>query len=584
MLLRPDADDPQLSFTDPTQYRYELIRPLVLFQDRTATQRAQETGTHPDTVGTLKRRFDAQGMLGLVPETLEVVPAGRRRRVPTEVVHELQRLKGLYEGFGSRELARIIFHTLAHRIHHHTVQQLWQELPPAAPQQLPLLDYHSYAERSQARMEVIALYAQGWRKRSISQFLQVSRPTINTWIARFEADNLESVEDKSRAPHTTVRKAWLPVMVEISHLQKRHPDAGGFRIWSLRGKSDLAVRTVERIMAINRRVYKDIPGTGRRRSPKAAPQPQPFKATSAHEYWFIDGRMMDFALEGHRWWSLIILDGSSRTMLAGAVAPSEASWVALTVLSTACRRYGVPEPMMSDSGGAFISEAFEGACTRLGIDHQTIVSPEGQSSMNLMETHFNIQRRVYDYQFSLTRTPLEFEEAHQRFLDLSNTTAHQGLLKAQFASPIPLHVLGEVKGRLYTPQELERKFAHALFPRTTNRYGCVTLHSSHFYVDQGLPQQPVLLWVHGQELRAVFEQVLLAEYHCHYDLREGKVKDIRVSQVYPSPFAARQAQGSLLERNPRDSMVVYRPKSLMRQATLPFRAEQLWLFERVRIA
>ena len=31
-------------------------------------------------------------------------------------------------------------------------------------------------------------------------------------------------------------------------------------------------------------------------------------------------------------WSLIILDGYSRTMLAGAVAPSEASWVALTVL------------------------------------------------------------------------------------------------------------------------------------------------------------------------------------------------------------------------------------------------------------
>jgi len=38
-------------------------------------------------------------MLGLVPETLEVVPAGRRRRVPTAVVHELQRLTGLYEGF-----------------------------------------------------------------------------------------------------------------------------------------------------------------------------------------------------------------------------------------------------------------------------------------------------------------------------------------------------------------------------------------------------------------------------------------------------------------------------------------------------
>ena len=584
MLLLPDADEPQLPFTDPTQYRYELIRPLVLFQDRTATQRAQETATQPDTVGTLKRRFEAQGMLGLLPATIEVVPARRRRRVPAEVVQELQRLKGLYDGFGYRELARIIFHTLAHRIHHHTVQQLWQELPPAAPQQLPLLDYHSYPERSQARLQVIELYAQGWSKHSISQFLHVSRPTINAWIARFEADNLESLADKSRAPHTTVRKAWLPVMVDIYHLQKRHPDAGGFRIWSLRGKHDLSVRTIERIMAINRRVYKDIPGTAPQRASKAAPQPHPFKATAAHEYWFIDGRMMDFALAGHRWWSLIILDGYSRTMLAGAVAPSEASWVALTVLYTACRRYGVPEHMISDSGGAFISDAFEGVCTRLGIDHQTIVSTEGQSYMNLMETHFNIQRRVYDYQFSLTRTPREFEEAHQRFLELYNTTAHQGLLKAHFASPIPLHVLGETTGRLYTPQELEHKFAHALFPRTTNRYGCVTLHSYHFYVDQGLPQKQVLLCVYGQDLRAVFDNVLLADYHCHYDLRAGKVKDIRVDRFYPSPFASRQAQGALLERNPLESVVVYRPQSLMRHASLPLRAEQVWLFEQVRIA
>jgi transposase InsO family protein len=169
--------------------------------------------------------------------------------------------------------------------------------------------------------------------------------------------------------------------------------------------------------------------------------------------------MMDFALEGHRWWSLIILDGYSRTMLAGAVAPSEASWVALTVLYTACQRYGVPVHLISDSGGAFISDAFEGVCTRLDIDHQTIVSTQGQSYMNLMETHFNIQRRLYDYQLALTRTPCEFTEAHQRFLALYNTTAHQGLLKERFASPIPLHVLGESKGRLYPPQELARKFA-----------------------------------------------------------------------------------------------------------------------------
>ena len=141
--------------------------------------------------------------------------------------------------------------------------------------------------------------------------------------------------------------------------------------------------------------------------------------------------------------------------------------------------------------------------------------------MNLMETHFNIQRRLYDYQLALTRTPHEFDHAHQRFLALYNSTAHQGLLKERFASPIPLHVLGESKGRLCAPQELARKFAHALFVRTTNHYGCVTLHRSHFYVDEGLAQTPVLLWVAGEELRAVYDHVLLAEYTCHYDLRTG---------------------------------------------------------------
>lgn len=155
--------------------------------------------------------------------------------------------------------------------------------------------------------------------------------------------------------------------------------------------------------------------------------------------------------------------------------------------------------MISDSGGAFISDAFEGVCTRLAIDHQTIVSTQGQSYMNLMETHCNLQRRLDDYQWALTRTPYEFAEAHQQFLALYNTTAHQGLLKERLASPIPLHVLGESQGRLVPPQELARQFAHALFMRTPNRYGGVTLHHAHFSVDDGVPQTPILLWVAGEE-------------------------------------------------------------------------------------
>jgi uncharacterized protein (DUF2267 family) len=53
--------------------------------------------------------------------------------VHESVVHELQRLKGLYTGFGARELARIIFHTTMHRITGQTARRLWERLPPAPP-------------------------------------------------------------------------------------------------------------------------------------------------------------------------------------------------------------------------------------------------------------------------------------------------------------------------------------------------------------------------------------------------------------------------------------------------------------------
>jgi hypothetical protein len=94
----------QLRFVDQIQWRYELIRPLVLFEDRPAPQpairqRAHETATHPETVRKLTRRFDQQGLLGLVPDDVEVVPKDTATRVPAAVVEELARLKALYTGF-----------------------------------------------------------------------------------------------------------------------------------------------------------------------------------------------------------------------------------------------------------------------------------------------------------------------------------------------------------------------------------------------------------------------------------------------------------------------------------------------------
>jgi putative transposase len=569
----------QLQFGDQIQGRYELIRPLVLLAEGTSTQRAEDTHTHPDTVRTFLRRFRQEGMLGLLPTDIEVAPRPRASRVPKAVRQEIARLKALDNDFQYREIGRIIFYKCGYRLHPKTVKRLWHQSQPAIQEELALGDYHCQGDRYQARVQVIQLYYQGWTKRSISRVFHVSRPTIDRWIHRFEAEHFAGLVDKSFAPKAPARKVWLPLMLEVYHLQKRHPDAGEFRIWSLLGNTEISVRTVGRIMALNRQVDDDIPHRPTPDAPKD-PRPHPYRATAPHEFWFVDGRKMDFTIEGVKWWSLIILDGDSRTMLAGAVAPVEASWVALMVLSTACLRYGVPQALISDSGGAFTSHECAAVCTRLQINHEPMESTKGESYLNWMETHFNVQRRLSDSQFSLSITPLEFERAHQACMELYNTTAHQGLLKDQYDPPIPLVVLGEAKGRLYTPEELSRKFARALFPRTTNPYGCVTLHSYHFYVEQGVPQTQVLLWVYGEQLRAVLDNVVLAEYRCRYDWRTHKVTEIRDGVFYPTRFAS--PQGALIPLTPQESLVLYRPQTRRRQVRKSFSTQQLMLFELVR--
>ena len=179
----------------------------------------------------------------------------------------------------------------------------------------------------------------------------------------------------------------------------------------------------------------------------------------------------------------------------------------------------------------------------------------------------------------MAQTPADFEQVHQTFIHTYTTTAHQGLLKEDCNPPIPLLVLGEAKGRMYTPDELTHKFSHALFPRTTNQYGCVTLHSYHFYIEEGLPKTRVLLWVYGEQLRAVLDNVVLAEYHCRYDWRTRKVTNIRDGVWYVTRFASPQT--SLLPLNAQETLVLYRPRPLRHQVRLPVSAQQLWLFELV---
>jgi hypothetical protein len=83
--------------------------------------------------------------------------------------------------------------------------------------------------------------------------------------------------------------------------------------------------------------------------------------------------------------------------------------------------------------------------------------------------------------------------------------------------------------------------------------------------------------VYGERLRAVFENVVLAEYHCRYEWRDRKVKDIHAGVFYPTRFAS--PQGTLIPLTPEDSVVVSHARPPRRRAPARPPAPQLLLFE-----
>jgi hypothetical protein len=76
--------------------------------------------------------------------------------------------------------------------------------------------------------------------------------------------------------------------------------------------------------------------------------------------------------------------------------------------------------------------------------------------------------------------------------------------------------------------------------------------------------------------------VVLAEYHCRYDLREHKVPDIRDGSFPPTRFPS--SQGMLIPLNPQEAVVLYRPTPMRRPGRRSLPAQQLWLFELVHTA
>jgi putative transposase len=536
-----------LLFTDPVQHDYEVIRPVVLFAE-TVAERSRQTALDRATVGEKARRFMQRGMLGLGPQR---TPGSQGSLpFPDVVAGYILYLKQLYPPLHYREIVRIVGRKYGYTTNHHTVKRFLDA--PALPVQLPLpvTGFHQFDDAYRARWTVVRLFYEGWHQQSIAGYLKLSRQHVWHLLQAFERDGFAGLEDqRTRPPAHPANQLTLPFLKEVLDVQHDYPRAGRFRVRGLltqRTEGELpSEATVGRAMALNRQSHGAPPAWATNHPDPSAPDGivkyLPYEPTHRHRYWFIDIRYLVRLGDDDHWaYSLCVIEGYSRKILAGMVSEYQDTVALVQLLAAALAEYGRPEGLVSDNGSVFTSEIYEGLLETVGIAVCHIA--KGQPWENLIEAQFKVQLRLADAKFEQARTLAEVQEHHAAFVETFNTTPHWAHREREDGLRTPVAVLGWVQGRPLDPGQLHHALHQMQVERVVNRTGYVSIQRFYIYAERGLARQRVSIWLYDGSLRIAYQQTLLAQYAYRADRAARRLRAVDHPQLSATVYASPQLE------------------------------------------
>ena len=532
-------------FIDPIQHDYEVIRPIVLFAE-TAAERSRQTGVERTVVGDKARRFVLEGMLGLTDRRAEA--AGRKgHSYPEAIAGYIVYLKQLYPPIHLREIARIVQRKFGYKTNHHTLKQFLEPYNTPIQLELGLTTFSTFADAYHARWTVVRMAYEGWNKKSIADCLKLSRTHVYTILEAFERDGFAGLEDqRTRPPQHPDNQLTLPLLKEILDIQHEYPRAGRFRVHGLleqqRAEPPPSERTVGRAMAINRQ-FHGAPGpwqSARDEHPDAVSfKHLPYRPAYRHHLWFTDIRYL-VQLDGSWVYSICLIEGYSRKIVAGMASPHQDLPAILQILFAALAEYGCPQAIVSDNGSVFRAGDYLAILRALDIEPLHI--EQGKPWQNMIEAQFKVQLRLADFHFEQAQTLEDVQNQHAAFIETFNTTSHWAHRTRADGHRTPVEVLGWLRGRVVEPQRLRELFGRTEFLRTVNHYGFVSVQRFYLYAENGLARQRVSIWIYEGQLSIEYHKTLLARYRCHYDPKQGQLQEVSAPTLYATAFRSPQLE------------------------------------------
>ncbi len=237
------------------------------------------------------------------------------------------------------------------------------------------------------------------------------------------------------------------------------------------------------------------------------------------------------------------MDAFSRAILSSDIFQSQGLSCVLIVLYAAVEQFGAPLKLITDNGGVFRAKQLLAICEALEIEKEYI-HPR-QSWENLVETHFNVMRRMSQVHFEQVTSWQGAKIAHERFVTDYNAQPHWAHRKRDDNRLSPAEVLGEEKSKLRTPEQLHRIFYATRFLRRLNRLGYVHFRRWKLYGEEALARHPAVIWLHGDALTVEYQETPLAQYTVRYQPDKKHFKAVPEARRFETPY--RSPQGRLWE-------------------------------------
>jgi transposase InsO family protein len=221
---------------------------------------------------------------------------------------------------------------------------------------------------------VLAVISDGETVTDVAARFGVSRQTVHSWLARYEAGGLEDLRDRSHRPRSCPHQMPARVEAELAEMRRAHPSWGPRRLAFELARDGVAAAPSESA------VYRALVRLNLIDPAARRPRDRRWKRWergAPMELWQMDVVGGFVLADGTRAKALTGVDDHSRFCVSAHLMIRESSRQVCEGLAGALRAYGVPQQILTDNGKVFtgrfnsppVEVLFDRVCRENGIEH-----------------------------------------------------------------------------------------------------------------------------------------------------------------------------------------------------------------------